>query len=154
MPIDRRIERRGSAAAQPVGLPQFLPRQPLRFLPAVGAGFLGCLAGGVDLDPADFEIAIAGNRRNPAVALDLRIDRARPARERKAQRRRQRKARLAREGRAARSAWAMMGAGRPRELHSGTRGMRVPIGWAALLPKGKWKSKQESARRVAHGFQR
>jgi hypothetical protein len=80
-------------AAKPVGLPQLLPSEPLRQPPAVGAGFLCGLAGGVDLDSAHFEIAVAGNRRDPAVALDLRIDRHAPARQEQAEPREYGKAR-------------------------------------------------------------
>ena len=57
-------------------------------------GFVGILAGGLDLDPADLNIAGGGSRNDPAVAFDLsdqpaRTDKCADQRQRDSQRQRQ-----------------------------------------------------------------
>ena len=53
-----------------------------RLAPAGAAGFHRGLAGGVDLDPVDLDIAGAGDRSDPAIPLDLRDQLRRTDRER------------------------------------------------------------------------
>jgi hypothetical protein len=58
-----------------VVFPQLFPALALRFAPALHARVLGIVARDVHLDAANLEIAVAGDRRDAAIALDLRKQR-------------------------------------------------------------------------------
>jgi hypothetical protein len=82
----RRIQRGGIARPHTVGFPKLLPGLPFGVLPAFGPR-IGCRGTtDVDLDPADLEIAGAGDGRDAALALDLGEDRRARNQARKPQR--------------------------------------------------------------------